>query len=85
MQYIGEYYMDGLNTEKYSGYTLLNLRASYNFKNFGVWFNVLNVTDELYAARVSKSYYGSVSVKSYSVGMPRTFYIGLKYKFKAKK
>jgi iron complex outermembrane receptor protein len=88
-QYISEYFICEDNSEKYPGYSFGNLRIGYKIKGIGIWFNVLNFTNELYAARVSKSYYGSpahpIVVRSYSPGIHRTFELGVSYNFTGKK
>ncbi|MBT3301295.1 MAG: TonB-dependent receptor [Bacteroidetes bacterium] len=88
-QYISEYYMNEDNSEKYGGYNFGNARLGYTFKSASIWFNVLNVTDELFAARASKSYYGNptnpIIVRSYSPGIHRTLELGISYNFTGKK
>jgi len=79
-QHLGPYYMDPANSEKYEGFDVLNLRMGYRFKGFEGWFNILNLTNQLYATRVSKSVWG----KTYSPGDPRTFSVGVGYRFSAK-
>ncbi|OHX64427.1 TonB-dependent receptor [Flammeovirga pacifica] len=75
LQTVSQYYMDNQNTKKYEGYHLLNLRFGYQIKGFETWVNIMNITDELYATRVSKSAWG----ENYNLGAPRTFQIGLGY------
>ena len=77
MQHIGSYFVDPLNTAKYKGYNVLNLRAGYQFKGFDVWINVLNVTDNYYSHITSKSAFGY----SYQIADPRNFNIGIAYDF----
>ncbi|MEN7547301.1 TonB-dependent receptor [Rapidithrix thailandica] len=79
-QYVDEYFMDAANTERYEGYQLLNLRMGYSLRQFEAWLHIMNLTDERYATRVSKSAWG----KSYSVGAPLTFQWGVGYKFHSK-
>lgn len=79
-QHVGPYYMDAANTEKYEGFDVLNLRAGYQFQGFNAWFNLLNLTDVLYATNVVKSRYG----KDYAPGDPRTFSVGIGYNFSGK-
>lgn len=74
-QHVGRYYMDAANSESYTGYDLLNLRAGYTWKGLEIWCNVLNVTNELYATTVDKSAFG----KSYRPGNPRTVNLGIAY------
>ncbi len=78
-QHLGRYYMDAANTEKYGGYDLLNARAGYSFRGFEIWLNALNLSDTLYATTVDKNAYG----KSYRQGNPRTFHLGIGYRFAA--
>lgn len=76
---LGSYWMDDKNTEKYNGHDLYNLRASYNItKQWEVYTRVINITDELYAERASKS--GS-DPALFAPGQPRTFFAGLVYKW----
>lgn len=86
---IGSYFLDEQNSEKYDGYDLFNARVGYLFRGFELWMNILNLTDNLYAVRVSKSYYGNPKkptiVKSYSPGIPRTIEIGIGYNFVSNK
>jgi iron complex outermembrane receptor protein len=83
-QHIGPYYMDQANSEEFEGYDMFNLRAGYQYKGFDVWMNIVNMADELIAARVSKTTYGTNVVKSYSVGCPRMIYLGVGYNFVGK-
>ena len=77
LQHIGSYYVDPLNTAKYKGYNVLNLRAGYQFKGLEVWVNVLNATDNYYSNITSKSSFGY----SYQLADPRNFNIGIAYDF----
>ena len=77
MQHIGSYYVDPLNTAKYKGYNVLNLRAGYQFKGLDVWINVMNATDNYYSHITSKSTFGY----SYQLADPRNFNIGIAYDF----
>ncbi len=79
-QHMSSYYMDPSNTEKYEGFNTFNLRLGYERKRLNTWINVLNFTDELYATNASKSRFG----KSYSPGDPRTFSIGVAFRFAKK-
>ncbi|MDH5399719.1 MAG: TonB-dependent receptor, partial [Cyclobacteriaceae bacterium] len=76
-QHVQGYYLDDANTEKYEGYDLYNLRLSQQLGGFECWFHVLNLTDTLYSGRASKSRWG----KSYNMGNPRTFDLGVVYRF----
>lgn len=80
-QHMSAYYLDTKNTEKYSGFDLINIRMGYTIKHFDIWLNTLNVTNELYATNVTKSKWG----KSYRIGNPISFNLGVAYNFKGKK
>ncbi len=75
--HLGSYWMDDANTEKYSGYDLFNLRASYRITpQWEIYAKVINLTDKLYASEASKS---SSSETQYAPGQPRTFFAGVTY------
>ena len=74
-QHLSSYFMDAGNTEKYKGFDVLNLRMAYEFGNFEIWGNMMNLTDALYATNASKSRFG----KTYSPGDPRTVNIGVAF------
>lgn len=82
-QKIGKYYIDELNTREYPGYQIFNLRTGYTFKGFEVWVNLMNITDELFAVRVTKSSYSGAI--SYMPGIRRTIFVGIGYNFDSKK
>lgn len=81
--YMGSYWMDDLNTHKYDGHDLLNLRINHfikmeNKQNLEVYARLMNLTDERYATAASFNKYRG---EEYAPGMERTFYAGLNYKF----
>ena len=70
----GEYYMDDANTAVYAGHTLLNLTGSYQMGDgWESWFQVRNLTDQLYANTASKGSSGN----TYGVGAPRSLMLGV--------
>ncbi|MBI5892944.1 MAG: TonB-dependent receptor [Deltaproteobacteria bacterium] len=74
---LGKYWLDDANTEKYDGHDLLNVRASYKFnKSWEIYARGINVADEDYAERASKSAGASAQ---YAPGQPQTFYAGIAY------
>ncbi len=73
--HVDPYYMDEANTQKYEGYDIYNLRIGKKFNNFKVWFNILNLTDKLYATSARKSAWGT----SYRPGEKRSFNVGVSY------
>lgn len=80
-QHNGSYWMDPQNTVRDPGFTLLNLRAGYEWKTLEVWCNVINLTNNYYSINTSKSAYGY----AYTVGNPQNFNIGIAYTITAKK
>jgi len=81
-QHIDQYYTNPANTKTYSGYDIYNLRLGYDFKQdlikgAGIWFNVLNLTNKLYATTVTSNQYGD----TYNAAPPRTFTLGISYSF----
>lgn len=78
MQSIGDYWMDSENTREYSGYTIGNLKANYALNDvFEVHARISNITDKQYALQ-AEIRYGKTQIQP---GMPRTVYVGLKYRF----
>lgn len=85
-QYVGEYWMNNANTERYGGYTLLNLRASWQLSQWELWGSVSNMTDRHYAEIASSTYTGvgarnPEAQDTYTAGAPRTFLVGARYRF----
>ena len=72
--------MDQLNTKTYKGYDVFNLRLGYERKSFEVWTNIMNISNELYATVARATAWG----QTYSLGNPRSFNVGLSYKFNKK-
>ena len=73
---VGGYYLDPANIYgKYSGHSLINLRASVDVsKDVAVFFRVMNAFDKRYADSASQS---SALGGLYSPGLPRTAYAGI--------
>lgn len=71
----GEYYMNDANTAVYPGHTLLNVSGSYQMGDgWEGWFQVRNLTDQLYANTASVN---SSNVNTYGVGAPRSLMVGI--------
>lgn len=85
LQYIGSYWMNDLNTVRYPGHTLLNLKARWVHKQFELYGQVMNVADVHYAHVASSSYKSGVFnpdlQNSYTPGDPRTALLGVNYTF----
>lgn len=67
------------STATYNGHNIFNALISYEIKGINIWVHALNLFDDLYAARASYNRFRSEN--SYTIGNPRAFHFGLKYKF----
>jgi iron complex outermembrane receptor protein len=81
-QHINSYFTNPANTKTYSGYNIYNLRTGFDVKSgvlkgAGIWFNVLNVTNKLYATTVISNQYGD----TYNAAPPRVYTLGISYSF----
>lgn len=81
-QHIDGYFTNPANTKSYSGYSIYNLRLGYDMKQhalkgIGIWLNVLNITNKLYATTVTSNQYGD----TYNAAPPRTYTLGISYSF----
>lgn len=74
---ISSQYGDDANEVTYSRPTLVNLRTSYDWKNWSFWGHIMNLTDEKYATYLS----GEADDMGYYSGRPRTFFAGLSYRW----
>ena len=83
-QTVGNYYQDQINTVKYQGYDIFNLKIGYKYKSFEFYGNVNNLTDKLYAYNVTRGNL-STSTPTYTAAAPRTFLLGLQYNLSLKK
>jgi outer membrane receptor protein involved in Fe transport len=76
--YLGSYYTDPLNTAKYPGHRLLNLRIDYSISDgVSLHARLMNLADEKYAERADFAF-GS---DRYFVGEPASIYLGVTSQF----
>lgn len=85
-QSVSKYFINPANTKSYGGYSIFNFRSGYDFvqgaaKGLGIWFNVLNLTNELYAATVTANQYRT----TYNAAPPASFTLGIAYSFERKR
>lgn len=81
---LGDYWMDQVNTYKYDGHDIFNLRFNYPvIPSLELYARLMNLADTRYAtsAKYSPAAFGNPEKFEYAPGMPRTFYAGLKYSF----
>ena len=83
-QYVSTYYQDQINTTKYAGYTVFNVRIGYKIKGIEFYTNVMNLTDKLYAFNVEKGN-NTTDTANFRVASPRSFMMGIEYNFDFKK
>lgn len=77
--HLGAYWMDAANAHRYPGHDLLNLRVSYHQgKALEIFGAVMNLADVRYAESVS---YTLSQGEQFAPGMPRTVYLGLRYRW----
>lgn len=67
------------NTATYAGHNIFNALVAYETKHFEVWGHALNVFDKLYSARASYNRFRREN--SFTIGNPRAFHFGVRYKF----
>ncbi|MBE9608540.1 TonB-dependent receptor family protein [Chitinilyticum piscinae] len=84
--YLGKYWMDNRNMVSYAGHTLLNLRSEFQWHNWTLWAQALNLGNVHYAEMAASSYKGmgahdGDTQDSYTPGAPRSVFIGLAYRF----
>jgi outer membrane receptor protein involved in Fe transport len=73
--YLGSYWMDAANMQRYDGHTLINLRGQFRIHARAQLFaRVLNLTDRRYAETSS---YTLQRGREFAPGMPRTAYVGV--------
>lgn len=75
---VGKYYLDGLNTQTYDGYDVVDMGVFYIIKadhgaKLKLGFDIKNLFDEAYAQSVWYGY----GTKNYAVAWPRTYWVSL--------
>jgi iron complex outermembrane receptor protein len=81
-QHIASYFTNPANTKTYGGYNIFNLRTGFDVKSgplqgAGIWVNVMNITNKLYATTVTSNQYGD----TYNAAPPRIYTLGISYSF----
>jgi iron complex outermembrane receptor protein len=81
-QHINSYFTNPANTKTYAGYNIFNVRTGFDVKSgplqgAGIWVNVMNVTNKLYATTVTSNQYGD----TYNAAPPRLYTLGISYSF----
>lgn len=83
VQRIAAYWMNDLNSVRYDGHTLLNLKARWMQGPLEIFAQALNLTDEHHAHSASSTYrtgaFNPDLQNSYTPGDPLTFLLGVNY------
>jgi iron complex outermembrane recepter protein len=83
-QHVSGWYQNQINTVRYPGYDLLNLRAGYQWRGIELFGNLLNLTDVLYATNATRG--NNITDRTtFTPAAPRTLVVGLQYNFAGKK
>lgn len=81
-QWLGSYFMDAANTQKYDGHALANVRVQHEFpRGIRGFVKVLNVFDTLYAESAS---YTIARGREFAPGRPRTFFAGIEFAWRTR-
>ncbi|WP_420149134.1 TonB-dependent receptor [Spirosoma sp.] len=82
-QHVSGWSQNQINTVRYDGYDLANVRAGYQWKGIEVFTNVLNVTNALFATNATRGN-NATDRTTYTPAAPRTFVFGIQYTFSGK-
>lgn len=78
-EYLGRYYTDEINSQRYSGHDLWNLRGHYRLNDqWELFGRVHNLTDRRYATYVSNAV--TSPELEYRPGQPRTATVGVRFR-----
>ncbi|MEY3538951.1 MAG: hypothetical protein RL188_368 [Bacteroidota bacterium] len=79
-QHQSGYFMDEINTTRYPGFDVMNVRVNYARGKHSFWLHCMNLTDQFYATMATKNF--SVrgnNAYAYYLGDNRTFALGWKW------
>jgi hypothetical protein len=76
-QGMGRYFTDAMNSSRYKGFHVFNLRSGFSISSFECWVNCINVGNSTYATTVEKSAFGT----AYRPGQLRTIQAGIAWHF----
>jgi len=72
------YFVDSANTARNEAYAVVNLKAGYEGRKLGLYFELQNLTDRLYSASVQVD---NALGRYYEPTAGRSAYLGLRYRF----
>ena len=79
-QHQSSYFMDEINSIRYPGFNVVNLRVNYSIQKHDFWFQCFNIADQFYATMATRNF--SVrgnNAYAYYLGDNRTFAIGWRW------
>ncbi len=77
-QFVSSYWMDNENENKYSGYTIGNLKADYELNSsWRLFMKLNNIANKRYAENATFSY----GQERYTPGAPRQLFVGVDFTF----
>ncbi|GAB3025890.1 TonB-dependent receptor [Spirosoma pulveris] len=79
-QHVAGWYQNQINTIRYGGYDVANIRAGYEWKGIEVFTNVMNVTNALFATNATRGN-NATDRTTYTPAAPRTVVVGVQYTF----
>jgi iron complex outermembrane receptor protein len=80
--WLGAYFMDAANTNRYDGHALANVRVQHDFpRGIRGFVKAMNVFGTLYAEAAS---YTIARGREFAPGRPRTFFAGVEYTWRAR-
>jgi outer membrane receptor protein involved in Fe transport len=78
LQHADNWYQNQVNTIRYDGYNVLNMRIAYKLKGIELFSNMMNINNALYATNASRG--NNLTDRStYTPSAPRTFVMGIQY------
>ena len=83
-QYVSSWFQNQINTFSYAGYTILNARLGYQYKQVEIFTNIMNLTDKLYTTNTTRGN-AAADQATFTAAAPRIFMMGLQYNFSLKK
>ncbi|RYC71767.1 TonB-dependent receptor [Spirosoma sordidisoli] len=82
-QHVSGWYQNQINTVRYDGYDLVNVRVGYEWKGIELYVNGLNAANALYATNATRGN-NPTDRTTYTPAAPRTLVVGLQYTFSGK-
>jgi iron complex outermembrane recepter protein len=83
-QHVDGWYQNQINTVRYEGYNLVNVRVGYKWRWLEVFGNVMNATDALFAYNATRGN-AATDRTTFTPAAPRNFVLGVQYNFVGKK